>query len=274
MKHAICILGSGDNSKVIQSTIHHLDDGDIDFFVHWDLKDECPSFDAVKSRIIYLSDQERIDVKWGQYSQIEAELALLRKVENASIKYDYVHLISSSDIPLMDVDYFKSFFQNGRDMYLDFNDWNPEGITERIKFYYPIEKINIRNHRLVIPTLRFINWILHVDRLKHRDIRVRYGSNWFSMNSQFLAELLNADLSIYKHGFCVDELFVQTTLNRFYTPQNDSNNFNARYIRWEGGSHPHTFTLADIEELKRVKNTNYAFCRKVTDPNLLQKLFG
>lgn len=46
MRHAIMVLGSGDNSEVLQKTIDHLDDPEIDFFIHWNLKYELPKLNA------------------------------------------------------------------------------------------------------------------------------------------------------------------------------------------------------------------------------------
>jgi len=47
-------------------------------------------------------------------------------------KYDYVHLISSVNIPLMDVEYFKSFFK--KEVYIGFS--NDKDIEGRVKYYY------------------------------------------------------------------------------------------------------------------------------------------
>lgn len=93
------------------------------------------------------------------------------------------------------------------------------------------------------------------------------------MKAKYISEILKADKSIYKHGFCVDEIFVQTILGRFYSKSKVSSASNARYIKWgEDKSHPHTFTLSDIDELNAIVNTKYAFCRKVTDPKVMENL--
>lgn len=36
MKHAIMVIGYGENAGVLQETINVLDDSDIDFYIHWD----------------------------------------------------------------------------------------------------------------------------------------------------------------------------------------------------------------------------------------------
>ena len=36
MRHAIMVIGTGDNASILQKAINYLDDRDIDFFIHWD----------------------------------------------------------------------------------------------------------------------------------------------------------------------------------------------------------------------------------------------
>ena len=38
MRHAVMVLGYGEDYSVLQSTINLLDDPDISFFIHWDKK--------------------------------------------------------------------------------------------------------------------------------------------------------------------------------------------------------------------------------------------
>ena len=54
---------------------------------------------------------------------------------------------------------------------------------------------------------------------------------------------------------------------------NNDNAQAARYIDWKRGT-PYIFSAKDIEELKKVKNTKYAFARKVTDSNIIKNVFN
>ena len=56
------VLGSGNNAEVLQKVITHLDDSDIDFFIHWDLKYKAPKLRANDSHIIFIP---RMKVYWG-----------------------------------------------------------------------------------------------------------------------------------------------------------------------------------------------------------------
>ena len=105
LKHAILVEGHGENANVLQGTINVLDDDDIDFWIHWDKKNKEPILTSKKSKIKFIKQRTNM---WGSDSQILVEKQLLEAV--SGLNYDYVHLISSSDIPLMSRDHFKSFF--------------------------------------------------------------------------------------------------------------------------------------------------------------------
>lgn len=134
------VSGSGNNAEVLQKVITHLDDSDIDFFIHWDLKYKVPKLKAHNSHIIFIP---RMKVYWGTSTQVYAEQKLLKNVWKSKKTYDYVHLISSSDIPLMTKEYFKTFFS--KELYLGYSP-ESEKDNQRLSFYYPIDHLNIRKH--------------------------------------------------------------------------------------------------------------------------------
>ncbi len=207
MKQAIMIMGFGDPS-VAQATISHLDSDYIDFFVHWDQKYAVPNFKSEHSKIVY--SPNRIDVKWGQYSEILAEKELLRTVQKSSEKYSYVHLISSSDIPLFTVDYFKNFFD--KDAYIGYQHPDLPRLDKRLKFYYPISKIDVRNKLWLVKIIKIVNYLLFVDRLRGKNIQIKWGPQWFSLNAKYIDELLAKDDSIFKNTFLCDEEYIQMLL--------------------------------------------------------------
>lgn len=264
------VLGSGNNADVLQKVIKYLDDPDIDFFIHWDLKYRLPKLTARDSHIIFIP---RMKVYWGTSTQVYAERELLKYVYNSRSIYDYVHLISSSDIPLMTKEYFKNFFS--KEIYLGYSPKNKK-YDQRLSFYYPIDHFNIRKHKNFIRFVKAINIIFHVNRLKGRNITPMKGPNWFSIRSTFLPTILNySNMDIFKHTFLSDETYLQTILNK-YRPceleDYDDNEMAARYIDWHRGT-PYVFTTRDIPELRSKINTKYAFARKIEDSELIDKIF-
>ena len=61
MKHAIMVMGFGDNPSVLQETINILDDNDIDFIIHWDKKSKLPKLNAKKSKLIFFPLKYMLD---------------------------------------------------------------------------------------------------------------------------------------------------------------------------------------------------------------------
>lgn len=272
MKHAICVVGYGNSSAVLQETINILDDSDIDFFIHWDKRYALPTLYSNNSNIYYINN--RVAVKWGGQSQIIATIKLLECVQHTQI-YNYVHLISCNDIPLMTKEYFKSYFKDP--VYLGYVDKYPySDLKERIGFYYP-GNVDFRKHHKLLKLIKLINQIFRVNRIKGKGTSFSKGVNWFSIQYQYINKILNFDNSVFMHGYCADELFIQTILNSFKNEQLskdiDDNVQAARYIDWERGI-PYIFTLDDILELSQKVNTKFAFARKVVDYKVPKKIFN
>ena len=80
-------------------------------------------------------------------------------------------------------------------------------------------------------------------------------------------------MNIFNYSFCADELYLQTILNSYNPNINiDDNEMAARYIDWKRGK-PYTFTINDVEELKQLVNTKYAFARKISDFEIVDEVF-
>lgn len=274
MRHAILVVGYGNDANVLQSTINHLDDPMIDFFVHWDLRFDLPRLQSKRSKIFLLKD--RIPVYWGTYAQIKVEKLLLHSVEANPINYDYVHLISSNDIPLMSVDYFNTFFK--KDIYLGFVPSKTVDST-RISYYYPV----LSNYRsklgqAILHGVIIINKLLRINRIDHGKykLNINKGPNWFSMRSRLIPRILDfQEQKIFKHSYCADEIYLQTIFSQLKPDDSkmvNDNEMAARYIDWERG-HPYIFKSSDVPELRKVVNTKYAFARKIIDPEVLIRTF-
>lgn len=64
MKHAIMVLGHGEDASILQKTIDLLDCDNIDFFIHWDRKYKQPSLCSKCSKVYMI--KKPILVSWGQ----------------------------------------------------------------------------------------------------------------------------------------------------------------------------------------------------------------
>ncbi|MCR5524426.1 MAG: beta-1,6-N-acetylglucosaminyltransferase [Lactobacillus sp.] len=273
MRHAIMVIGTGNDASILQKTINHLDDENIDFFVHWDAKYKKPLLRSNISKIIFI---ERQKVNWGGDSQVFTEYRLLKAVFENQKEYDYVHLISSSDMPLMKKAYFKNYFS--KDLYLGFlpDSLVDNRIEDRLKYYWLADYINARSKfgKLVTEIFKSLNKLLRVNRLRDKKVKIGKGPNWFSMKYKLVPKVINyPNMNIFNYSFCADELYLQTILNSYNPNINiDDNEMAARYIDWKRGK-PYTFTINDVEELKQLVNTKYAFARKISDFEIVDEVF-
>ena len=112
-KHAYLIIAHN-NFILLEKLLLLLDDERNDLYLHVDLK--CKEFNfpkfknlVKKSNLIFI---DRMNVKWGDSSQVEVELKLLE----AAIKnsYAYYHLISGVDLPIKSQDYIHNFFEQNK----------------------------------------------------------------------------------------------------------------------------------------------------------------
>ena len=275
MKHAIMVIGHG-KSDILQQTIDHLDDDDIDFYIHWDKKDALPFLHSKCSKIKF--DSYRRKVSWGTDSLVLVENSLMSLVNSSCTDYDYVHLISANDIPLMTKKYFKNFFI--KDAYLSFSKDVTAEDRHRIQWYYPIRSLNVRTvigYQIILKPIIFFNRLIGINRLK-TNFHVEKGAQWFSLRSRLVSEVLKyPNLGSFLHSYLADEVYIQSILHRYkplnFTEKIENPKMAARYIDWKRGT-PYVFQLSDVQELKKLIDTDYAFVRKVTDTRLMSQLFG
>lgn len=279
------VSGYGNNANVLQETINVLDDYSIDFFIHWDKKYKIPNLHSSKSKIIFI---KRISVRWGTDTQVTVENMLMKSVLRSDETYDYVHLISSNDIPLMDVDFFKKYFKPGTH-YIGYIDYIDDYSVSRMKYYYPVRFFSIKSHfwdAHIMKWIRLVNRLFKVNRIKGSVIEK--GCNWFSMDIKFVHRVVDyKNIKRFMNTYSGDEFYVQTILNDL-KPDGLTNKYNyfsddyrmtesskmaSRYIDWYR-SRPYSFSLKDVEELKEKVNTDYAFARKVYNPEIVKQVFN
>lgn len=91
-----------DEPQMLQKLIDEIDYERADIFVHIDRKASFDGSDlkASKSRLTVLP--ERIDGRWGDYSLVEIELALIQTAVDSG-DYRRLHLLSGMDMLTMPV---------------------------------------------------------------------------------------------------------------------------------------------------------------------------
>lgn len=291
MKHAYLIMAHNE-PYILERILKLIDDERNDIYIHIDKKWNDFDFEyfnkVVKKSSLFFT--KRLDVRWGSIRQIECELLLFKTAFNNGV-YEYYHLLSGVDLPIVSQDTVHDFFdkKNGKEFVcFDNHKEISEFALERIKYYHFLvnwsrSKNNFK--RLFFNKFHFwsikIQKKLNVNRVRKCNLSFRKGANWVSVTSNFVSYILNNAKKykkIFKYSFCADELFVQTLLynSNFYenviSLKNDDYMSIKRLVDWNRGQ-PYTFKL---EDYNLIINSGCFFARKFSckvDKKIIDKIY-
>ena len=263
--------------------IEFLSSKDCTFFIHIDKKSNINDFSLVKGKNILFSNK-RIPVYWGEYSGIQAILALIEQAVNGPNYFDYCVLLSGSDYPLRSKEYIQNFFEKNREK--EFISLIKIPNREAGK---PISRINTFRFQSDRPICRFIVKILSKLGLAQRDYRKYLGSlepysgnTWWVLTTEACKYILDfvknnqAICQYFEKTFAPEEMFFHTILgNSKYKLQTHRN---IMYEDWsDRGAHPALINEKHInffeENEKIILNDIWGsgemlFARKFSDDNL------
>lgn len=270
-KHAYLIIAHT-NYELLQCLVHCLDDERNDIYIHIDKKADfdggniCTQY----SNLTVLSN--RIDVRWGDYSMIEAEL-LLFKTASLTTQYAYYHLLSGMDLPIKSQDYIHSYCDEHQGLeFIGFaQNVSSRELQWRTQNYFLFSK-DFQSKSLWKRGIRVVFvWLQRMIGYKRIRCEVKKGSQWCSVTEDFVKYLLLHRESIqkyFKHTYCPDELVIQTLCwnssfrGRIY---NITDEFEGckRYIKWRNGE-----LLPIVEsDVKAMMDSDKWFARKFCSEN-------
>ncbi len=281
-KNAFMFLTHG-RPEILKQTIETLDYPENDIFIHVDKSTPINEYEKILSNLVNCScyfTNKRIDVKWGDFSIVEAELELMKKVSETANYYQRIHLLSGVDVlikPYKIID--KYFDEHPKTEFVHF--WNREeqekkAFVERYRFYdLYVPKKRTLTSRILYHAVRkmsiYTQKILKINRDEKNSKEIKMGSQWFSITYEFMKEVLSQESWIretYEQTLCPDESFIQTILynNKQFFKQNFSVEFNNDYdsikrlIKFVDGK-PLSWSLTNKKEIE--SSTNF-FARKVS----------
>lgn len=277
-KHAYMIIAHN-QFEILDILVKMLDDERNDIYIHIDKNSGEFNNDRILSLVKYSNVffADRVGVTWGDYSQINCEMNLLKEaVKNSEYNnYSYYHLISGVDMPIKTNDEIYSFFQNNKGKeFVHFSNNTPlPEFENRIRYYHLFRKKRNLFFKIIAQLVLIIQKMLKINRLKKTDLVVQKGCNWFSITDDFAKYIVSKDEFIkrtFNFCYCGDEVFVQTMLvnspfaDNLYMPTcNDNHLACARHIDWNRGN-PYTFKADDFDELI---NSKAMFARKFSLEN-------
>ena len=213
MKHAYLILAHHEFG-LLQTLIDGLDDARNDIYVHIDKKvKNLPELHAGQARLVILD--QRIDIRWADYSMIEAEYALFKAAQKNG-PYAYYHLLSGVDLPLKSQDYIHHFFEENQGKEFigyTLTEMTPE-ISRRMQRWHLFPR-HFSRKRNVYSAFRSLclrcQELLGI--LRNRQTVFTKGSQWVSITEQLAQYFLSQEAWVQKtftHTFVPDESVMQT----------------------------------------------------------------
>lgn len=286
-KHAYLIIADS-NIKQLNILVNLLDDSRNDIYIMIDKKSSlCKEKKIVAkfSNVFYL---DPINIYWGGYSIVDAELKLFEKA--SEIGYSYYHLMSGKDLPIQNQDYIHHFFDNHKGYeFIEYEKSNLESIKDRIKPHFLRKFYNdgIRNNNSNIP--KIIRLLISIYRhtetsvlkvlFNNKDFdKIKMASQWMSIDQKLVNLILENKSFIeglFKKGKTVDEIFIPTLLSYYpeylkyvfdtteYTKSPMNPYSNLRYIRKDAvNAHPELLTEDNYSDIKDAIANGYLFARK------------
>lgn len=266
MRHAWLIIAHN-QFGILQQLVSMLDDERSDFFIHIDKKvKDLPHVHAEHGHVYVLSD--RIDVRWGTFTQIQAEMALL-SVAIEKYAYDYFHIISGTTLPLKSVDELDAYFSKlvGTSVLSGICKDSPYQETLKLHRYNLFTRNYTSNKTFLRKTSQFL-WksVIAIQRLFNiqinRDGVFYKASNWVSLSRdavQYLISRKDAIEKTYRYSFCGDEYFVPSELMSSAQFKNCVVNDEYYLKHHIGRSNAETLKMEDFPALLQSK---YLFARK------------
>lgn len=280
-QHAYLIMAH-QHPEQLRMLMRCLDYKNNDIFLHIDAK--YKDFDGIKhqlstqvrnAKLVVL--RNRVDVRWGDFSQIECELRLLEAATSEST-YSYYHLLSGADLPLASQQAIHNYFDEHQGTeFIHFDKHILDRSTyERVSKY---AFFSGRHKNIIEKTLYRLILTLQigVDRGRRYGIKYQKGANWFSITDELARYVVSQRKEvehIFKRTRCGDEFMLQTIVansyfkNRIYTPNYCDSYDSIRYcIDWQRGN-PYTFRQKDYGSLI---SSGMLFARKF-DSDIDQKI--
>lgn len=291
LKHAYLVMAHN-NFYVLETLLHLLDDERNTIYLHIDKKTKGVDTEALQKipqkAKLYLVKRRKVN--WGGFSQIQCELALLREAVKG--KHNYYHYLSGVDLPIKPNNTIcKRIEENNGKLFINFSEdefIQENHILERMELYHFFQEYLRRKQKWIAYPARALErvslWIqkrLKVNRLRGKNIEIKYGANWVSIPHAFAEYVLSQKKEItsyFRFSNCCDEIFMQTLAYNsefrkdiYDIDRRESFHSCLRSIDWKRGT-PYIYRLEDFEPLIQ---SEFLFARKFdqnVDRNIVDKL--
>jgi hypothetical protein len=272
------IVLAHNNPGQLQRLLQRLADGNSWFFLHIDAKQPIGPFMGLANvfgeRLAFV---KRENGKWGGLGIVKATLNGLEQVCAHPVAFDYIHLMSGADYPLVSNATADAFFEahKGKSFVEHFPfpvaKWQYGGMTRLL--WYNFVRMQHYNRYKWYPLMlvnKFIRLFPFLRRRFPAYLKPYGGSQWWSITVPVARYILrfvkdHPDyLRFHRHTLLPDETFFQTILlnsQEEWLQQSLVNN-NLRYIVWEKPGVIHFPLLLTMDDFPGIAASGKFWARK------------
>lgn len=258
----------------IQRMVNALNHPDIFIVIHIDRKTNRQQWNIRGDRVFIIPQNKSVDVRWSDYSQIEATLLLMKYAIDLA-KTDYYWLCSGSDFPIASATEIADFFKVEKCDYINIlpscKRLEPNPFDKRNDLYYPRWMYSRSLPTRILKQLYILltggrnKTIGFFKRSSPHHLRYYYGSQWLCLRRETLCWILDyldkqpEFMLFWHHAMCPDESFFQTLY--MSSPFADQQEDYLHYVDWsEKKASPKTLTIDDYPKLL---SSNKLMARKI-----------
>jgi hypothetical protein len=266
--------------KHVQRLVSALSTSSSSFFIHVDRKSSLAEFAGIRGDVHFTA--KRVSVFWGDFSQVEAILVLIRAALADRRGFDRFVLLSGADYPIRPAAYLEAFFASNPDKeFINLVQMPSEAASK------PISRLTRYWLRPSTPRpLRAVQRLLMIARVlpRNRDYKACFGdlvpyagSTWWALSRGACEQIVGfADREtkvarFYRNTHCPDESFFQTVLGNSSFRTKVARNIT--YTDWSaGGRSPANLSEKHIPILQAHPSADdvygagqLLFARKFTD---------
>ncbi|TMN92336.1 N-acetylglucosaminyltransferase [Pseudoalteromonas phenolica] len=259
-------------AELINKLIAQFDPSFFKFFIHVDIKSDISEQIIIQDNVVLITDDDRVDVRWGHISQVYATYNLLKRA--AKEDFDYLWFMSGQDFPIKSQKDILDFFveHNGR----SFIDIETKSFSKyRALVHYPFFSIGQSFTQRVFRKL-YAALCMKFGLTKNTKLELMHGSSWFCFHKNIYSNIINDRdfdkyLARFENALCPDEIVFQTYIKHkgLDTLCND----NLTYVDWSAqDANPKLLTLDDYNV---VINSSKLIARKFdldVDSEIIHKL--
>lgn len=268
MKKIAYLILCHKNAKQVIEFIESLSDSYADVYVHVDKKND-ELYQALQIKFDMQSSvyilKERVAVSWGDFSQVEAILTLIRNMLRTRVDYSYASLVSGQDLLLKPHILFYKFLNSHYP--IEFVE-----LERRPEFDARINTFQINSGNCKQSWMRFINYCFrymydkcNLGIKKFKPEEIYKGGEWWTLTRDCLLKVVDYIdshpnfIKKFRYSLCSDEHFMQMLIVKVGLFERVQNN-NLRYIDWENCKDNPKVLL--IEDLPRILTSSDFIGRK------------